>query len=70
MARKKSSLDIEEPVLVQGEEIKEEPIVEATAPTVEKAEIPAVVEKKETKADTQDKTTEKKAKRGVKICVI
>ena len=70
MARsKKSSLDMDEPVVVQGEEMVE-PIAEATAVIEKKAETPAVLEKKEKKfeAETQNKVMEKKNK-GVKICV-
>ena len=76
MARaKKSSLDMDEPVIVQDEGVVNEPIAEepkvepVIEPVVEKAvEKPAVVEK-ENKAETQNKTVDKK-KRGVKICVI
>lgn len=82
MARgKKSSLDMEEPVVVQEDEfesvpIVEEPIAEPTVePVVKAEEKPAVVEEKKKesvnqKAETQNKTVERKAKRGVKICVI
>lgn len=67
---KKSSLDMDEPVVVQGEEVVSEPIVEET-PTVVKAEKkPAVEVKEQKKAETQEKTVEKKTKRGVKICVM
>ena len=69
MAKKKSILDIDEPVVVEDEEKVIEPIdVEAE---IGKAEETAVVKKennKKTKAETQTKAEEKK-KRGVKICV-
>ncbi|MBP5782746.1 MAG: hypothetical protein J6W04_04320 [Bacteroidales bacterium] len=72
MARaKKSSLDTEEPLIVQGEETKmDEPIIEAEeAPVIEKT-VEKTVSTEKTKAETQEKTVEKKAKRGVKICVM
>lgn len=59
MARtKKSSLDLEEPVVVQGEEVVETTVTEATAVKVEEKK-----EKEQSKADA------KKAKKGIKICV-
>ena len=60
MARaKKSSLDMDEPVVVQGEDEMVEPTVtEATAVKVE-----------ETKKEEQSKADTKKARRGIKICV-
>jgi len=67
MARttKKSSLDMEEPVLVEGEEtIVSEPIADKA---VDKVVETTVTEKENTKqkAETQGKNK----KRGVKICV-
>lgn len=66
MARaKKSSLDIDEPVIVQDEEFEDVPVLEEpnadpmNEPVVEKVVI----------AEAQNKTVGKK-KRGVKICVI
>ena len=74
MARaKKSSLDAEEPVVVEGEETVMETVAVKEETVTEKAEEKtAVTEKtKKQKAETQDKpNVEKKAKRGVKICVI
>lgn len=78
MARaKKSSLDMDEPVMVQDEFVSE-PVIEAEAPVAEKAEeTPAVVEEKkeikeikETKAETLPKQQDKKVRHGVKICVL
>ena len=75
MARaKKSSLDTEEPVVVEGEEtVMETAVVEEEPAVVKAEEKPAVTEKetKKQKAEAQEKPkTESKAKRGVKICVI
>ena len=74
MARaKKSSLDMDEPVVVQDDVIEEVPVV--IPEVVVEAEKSAVVEEKKKeivneKAETQNKIVEKKPKRGVKICVI
>ena len=65
MAKRKSSLDLDEPVIVQEEEIVSEP----TEYVGEAEEKPAFVVK-EKKAETQKSTVEKKTKRGVKICVM
>lgn len=73
MARaKKSSLDTEEPVVVEGEEVMETVAVKEEPVATEKAEEKtAVTEKtKKQKAEAQEKPmVENKAKRGVKICV-
>ncbi len=76
MARaKKSSLDMDEPVVVQDEVFAEDPVI--MPDIVVKAEEPAVVEEKKpeikpvkAETETQNKPVEKKTKRGVKICVI
>ena len=74
MARaKKSSLDTEEPVLVEGDETMMETVAKQKVEATEKAEEKAAVTVKESKqkAEAQDKPmVENKAKRGVKICVI
>ena len=66
MARKKSSLDMDAPVIVEGEEITENtPVIEETGKAEEK---PAMTEKKIVETKTEEQKTNKK--RGVKICAI
>ena len=69
MARaKKSSLDVEEPVVVEGEQN----VSETAVFTADKADESAgvVKENKQTKAEAQTKTEEKAKNKGVKICVL
>lgn len=65
MARKKSSLDANEPVVVEGEEIVKEPFDKEMMANGKAEKESAVVDtKKQTKAE------DTKRKRGIKICVI
>ena len=68
MARKKSSFDNDEPVVVEDEEIVNEPApVDAEVGKAEESAVVKKENKKQIKAETQ-KAEEKKI-RGVKICV-
>lgn len=70
---KKSSLDIDEPVVVEGDEMMKETVSEPVKEKeTEKAEVKsaATENKKQNKADTQDKKVEKKTNRGVIICAM
>ena len=65
MAKRKSSLDVNEPVVVEGEEIVKEPFDKEMMANGNAEKESAVVNTKE-----QTKAENTKRKRGIKICVL